>query len=1064
MSVLCYGYVTEKNIGCEVKDKNGILQTAKLANTHTRRISTMRNLKKILCLALVLSMVLAVVSGAAYTNYADDAELTVVNEDYLLAAQLLQDIGVVVGIKNYEDGKTYYAPDQQLTRGELARVLYVLYSGATDDAIYNTGTLYESLPTTFTDIDGHWAEGYIKYGQTMGYLNGKSAEIFDPDAVVLAQEMATALLLVIGYKAEDVAPNYPVNVIKYGYAADGNLFATGLSDAAAHGAAGHGLHVVGLGASMAGCVVRDTEKELPLTRELTREEAFFMMFKAITERSMVIKSKIADAYVAGVSYLPTNVEYVNYKFGVDFYRYGFENDVVAGSAKYNFGFGYAKAGQVVLEDEGAVIDFGYTVAGAAGDNVVGYGLTIAATDWDAQIGKEIDGVITSWNGKNYLTGYAIKYAEKSSALNAPKGTTVKVTKETKIAISNNGNIVINGVEYAPYCAEGYHFIVNYSDGAVKTAAELFALLEKETNTKDEIVLKVIGTKLYGVIEEQNIFAEVTADPDKDGKIAIKYVGGETDLIKADFKKGDRVFGFYNEKSKAWELTKVEPTAIVNVAVDTVDGVEKYYFENVAGTEFKVGAAFAKTEYKAFAPQFVKNETAYWALYIVDGYCLEAVKTEKVLEKDLFVIAKSVVYNTSNNTTTYTFTLNTKADGKGDAYTYTKIVNGNDAALDGIVKGDTVVYYYNAQTLVPTGIKEYQVLTVKETELLAQPVFGYVDTKVATADDVIAKLAEVTDAYIQYRIVLPAANAGNDKPVVFGSLAQKTEVEDAISAAENVAEVIIPEYEYVYETDLAASGEELIDLINNAEDGDVITLSKDIALGEDRVKIAAGKNLVIDLNGKTLSAANTTAAASCAIENKGNLTLVNGTVTYQGVGDPSFGYGTNTINNTGKLVIENATIINTTTVGSSVGIDCSAGAELIVNSGEIKSEKNAIRLCPFGSAAINCTINGGTITGARAIQIQLPSNDPASAPEINLTVNGGTLTSKVADGFALYSYSAGQSFANVDVTIAGGTFNGHVAFGGGYKGDAETVTVTGGTFNGALGRYLVGDAWEDITIS
>ena len=34
----------------------------------------MRNLKKILCLALVLSMVLAVISGAAYTNYTDDAE------------------------------------------------------------------------------------------------------------------------------------------------------------------------------------------------------------------------------------------------------------------------------------------------------------------------------------------------------------------------------------------------------------------------------------------------------------------------------------------------------------------------------------------------------------------------------------------------------------------------------------------------------------------------------------------------------------------------------------------------------------------------------------------------------------------------------------------------------------------------------------------------------------------------------------------------------------------------------------------------------------------------------
>ena len=53
----------------------------------------MRNLKKILCLALVLSMVLAVVSGAAYTNYADDAELTVVfvKHTYFLDPDIIVD-------------------------------------------------------------------------------------------------------------------------------------------------------------------------------------------------------------------------------------------------------------------------------------------------------------------------------------------------------------------------------------------------------------------------------------------------------------------------------------------------------------------------------------------------------------------------------------------------------------------------------------------------------------------------------------------------------------------------------------------------------------------------------------------------------------------------------------------------------------------------------------------------------------------------------------------------------------------------------------------------------------
>ncbi len=244
------------------------------------------------------------------------------------------------------------------------------------------------------------------------------------------------------------------------------------------------------------------------------------------------------------------------------------------------------------------------------------------------------------------------------------------------------------------------------------------------------------------------------------------------------------------------------------------------------------------------------------------------------------------------------------------------------------------------------------------------------------------------------------------------------------------------------------------------EGKSVKLTSDVALTNDAVEVAAGSAAVIDLNGKTLSVENTEAKASAAINNKGTLTLKNGTVTYKGVGDPNFGYGTNTINNTGKLVIDGATIINTTTSGSSVAIDNAAGAELIINSGVIKSEKNAIRLCPFGSAAINATINGGTITGARAIQIQLPSNKPAEAPVINLTVNGGILTG--TDDLAIYSYSAGQSLGNVKVVLAGGTYNGNVCFGGGSaKTTQENVSITGGTFNGELGRYLANDGWENI---
>lgn len=242
-----------------------------------------------------------------------------------------------------------------------------------------------------------------------------------------------------------------------------------------------------------------------------------------------------------------------------------------------------------------------------------------------------------------------------------------------------------------------------------------------------------------------------------------------------------------------------------------------------------------------------------------------------------------------------------------------------------------------------------------------------------------------------------------------------------------------------------------DLKAALEAGESVSLATDLVLDEAFV-IAAGKTATIDLAGNELSFASTEEKASCAIDNKGTLTLKNGTVSYEGVGDTNFGYGTNTINNSGKLIIDGATIINTTNAGSSNAIDCAPGSELIVNDGVIKSEKVTIRVRDNATV----TINDGDISGARAVQIHLFQNVKAAT---TLTINGGTFTGD----YALYSYAYGDcTFDQTTVNITRGTFNGIVAFGGGNKTATETVKITGGTFNGDLGRYLANDVWEDIT--
>ena len=246
-------------------------------------------------------------------------------------------------------------------------------------------------------------------------------------------------------------------------------------------------------------------------------------------------------------------------------------------------------------------------------------------------------------------------------------------------------------------------------------------------------------------------------------------------------------------------------------------------------------------------------------------------------------------------------------------------------------------------------------------------------------------------------------------------------------------------------------------------GGNLLLTSDLTIDADEAKliIPAGVSASLDLNGKTLSAVSDAASASCAIDNKGELSIWGGTVSFESsVPSATNAYGTNTINNSGKLVIESgAYILNTTVGGSSNAIDNAIGAELTVMGGKIESNAIAIRVRDGASAVFN----GGEIIGKRAVQLHLISGYDV---DTKLTVNGGSFSAKSADSsgnkIALYSYAYGNcTFARAFITITGGTFNDGVFFGGGNKTAVETVEITGGVFAAELGRYLANDGWEDI---
>lgn len=152
----------------------------------------MSTLKKLLALSLALAMVLALpVFASTYTEskYKDAANINAKCEE---AIELVSVLNIMQG-----DDKGNFNPNGFITRAEVAKMIYVITNYGNDDkgVNYKNGNL-------FTDVTGHWAEGYINYaGMTklvQGYGNGK----FGPDDPITTAEVAKMLLTTIGYSAE----------------------------------------------------------------------------------------------------------------------------------------------------------------------------------------------------------------------------------------------------------------------------------------------------------------------------------------------------------------------------------------------------------------------------------------------------------------------------------------------------------------------------------------------------------------------------------------------------------------------------------------------------------------------------------------------------------------------------------------------------------------------------------------------------------------------------------------------------------------------------------------------
>ena len=143
----------------------------------------MRNLKKILALALVFAMTFTFASAA---NFSDQASI---GADYIDDVNMLVELGVIAG---YPDGT--FGPQKNITRAEFAKMAYTLKYGSDSD-----GKLFEGQASAFTDVAAdYWAKGYINYCYNQKIVSGVGNNKYNPNGNITVAEATKMILVIMG--------------------------------------------------------------------------------------------------------------------------------------------------------------------------------------------------------------------------------------------------------------------------------------------------------------------------------------------------------------------------------------------------------------------------------------------------------------------------------------------------------------------------------------------------------------------------------------------------------------------------------------------------------------------------------------------------------------------------------------------------------------------------------------------------------------------------------------------------------------------------------------------------
>lgn len=242
-----------------------------------------------------------------------------------------------------------------------------------------------------------------------------------------------------------------------------------------------------------------------------------------------------------------------------------------------------------------------------------------------------------------------------------------------------------------------------------------------------------------------------------------------------------------------------------------------------------------------------------------------------------------------------------------------------------------------------------------------------------------------------------------------------------------------------------------------------------------ITIAAGKNIVLELNGKVVSYNSAEGTTQALITNRGTLVIQDNTDTaLNGTGtgligadytNPDTGeipgYASNTITNSGTLTVKSGKIINTATGGAACYVidnnNTSYDAILNIEGGYIyRSRSQAVRMyCNSTTKQNTLNISGGIIEGGYAgFWTHLPGSSSTSKKLATINITGGEVK---GGNFSLYDYSYGDSFEAVEYSISGGKFKGNI-YSYAVAGGVKPGFITGGIFSEEIWDGWIADGY------